>query len=325
MRGGALAGALDRCEASGPLGSCIAATRPHLERLHLAQRAEVLHADVCPPGSPAVWLDRMHPAAPFSLCARTGVNLVDNELWNLGYWRTCREVAELLGRLGTPGCRVLDVGANIGSCTVMLARLGYQVTAFEPLPGNLAHLEASLRLNGLADGARAPGGGSVTLNRMALGDSVRQSRIVEARGNAGMSVLRRFGEHCDNVYFKCDDKWEIDVGLLDEYWQSDEDICFAKVDIEGSELRFLRGASALLRSRRIKVLHMEHWLPHLQAQGEEPMAMLWFLYAHRYEIFAPAWWFGEYPPGEGNDWVRLPPDQFDFLRNRWGDILAVAT
>lgn len=51
-------------------------------------------------------------------------------------------------RLGEPGMTVLDVGANIGSFSVWLARHGaWRVLAVEPVPETMRYLKANLDLN----------------------------------------------------------------------------------------------------------------------------------------------------------------------------------
>lgn len=52
------------------------------------------------------------------------------------------------GRLGEVGTTILDVGANIGSFSVWLARHGaWRVIAVEPVPETLLYLKANLDLN----------------------------------------------------------------------------------------------------------------------------------------------------------------------------------
>lgn len=135
----------------------------------------------------------------FSICARTENNLVDEALRaNNGYWTDCRRVLSVLegfhgltrpvqgsskpGDL-TPGASssaplVLDVGANIGSCTIWIAARGYRVVSFEPKPEHISMIKATAALN--RDGA----GSRVTLHPCGLSvDAVTNARLVSGLSN----------------------------------------------------------------------------------------------------------------------------------------------
>ncbi|CAE8590731.1 unnamed protein product [Polarella glacialis] len=286
------------------------------EDLHQVQARKLLGLDICPAGSFATWLDRMPPAPAFALCVRKEFNTVDTELRVRGNWATCLELAHLAEQLGSPGCRVLDVGANIGACTLLLAKLGYRVDAFEPLPRNLELLGASLRLNAVPPEA-------VKLHAVALGDRSGTGSILEGRGNAGMTVVTPMANPpCDSRSFTCGRLQEASMARLDDIWSSEDGpICLAKLDVEGNELRVLRGALGLLRDQAIRALHFEWWPPHLLALGEDPLALLWLLHAMNYEVYAP-----DRSLGAGAEspvrWVRVAADQFSRLLNHWGDLLA---
>eukprot|EP00928_Gymnodinium_smaydae_P041229 TRINITY_DN27910_c0_g1_i1.p1 TRINITY_DN27910_c0_g1~~TRINITY_DN27910_c0_g1_i1.p1 ORF type:complete len:346 (-),score=79.71 TRINITY_DN27910_c0_g1_i1:123-1160(-) len=319
-----IANAHGRCQAAGEGGErCLAAARPVLEDLHKAQARVLLGAGACPPGSVAVMVDRMPPTPVYPMCVRTAYNKVDDELMRLGSWDACKAVAELLLKVGKPGCHVFDIGANIGACTLQLALLGHRVTAFEPLPGNVALLKASLRLGAFAE--RQDLRSRVNVHQVALGESEGVGFILEGRGNAGMSVVVPSWpvNHCDPGTFHCDRVQKVPLARLDDLVQAESgDICLAKVDVEGAELRTFRGALDLLRSRRLRAMYIEWWPPHLRSMGEEPVALLWMLHALRYEIFVPAWWLH----GDRADvrWLMAVPDQFPKLLTRWGDLLARA-
>lgn len=324
------------CSASARKEPCLSASRPALEAVHESQGRGVLGVGTCPPGAIAAWLDRMEPAPAFPLCVRAAGNTVDGELKMHGRWSACLQLARLLsaGGLGHPGCRVLDIGANIGACTVMLAKIGYSVTAFEPLPRNAELLEASLELNGLLRRAAGPEGqeeethgGSATLLRTALGQKDSLSYVLEGRNNAGMSVVlhKEPGEECNAEMFLCHRAVPTPVARLDDLVRpEDGPVCLAKMDVEGLELQVLRGALRLLQARTIKAFHLEWWPPHLDAMGEEPADLLWLLHSLRYEIFAPAWWFHPNKSKADQSWAMVVPEQFPFLLQHWGDIVARA-
>eukprot|EP00747_Dinoflagellata_sp_TGD_P014492 gnl/TRDRNA2_/TRDRNA2_123495_c0_seq1.p1 gnl/TRDRNA2_/TRDRNA2_123495_c0~~gnl/TRDRNA2_/TRDRNA2_123495_c0_seq1.p1 ORF type:complete len:400 (-),score=65.46 gnl/TRDRNA2_/TRDRNA2_123495_c0_seq1:56-1123(-) len=329
-------GAPASAEASQALATCLLAARPMLETVHAAQARGVLGIapgrSGCPTGSIIAWLDQMEPANVFPLCVRSEASLLDDDIRQFGAWKTCRDLAKLLRVIGSPGCQVLDIGANIGACTVMLAQLGYHITAFEPLPRNAELLEASLRLNGIGppstESAKSNAAmGTVKLERYALRDSPGVNHVVEGRSNAGMTIVvpQKPAQNCDENVFLCRRSRPVKAARLDDVWGPERGpVCLAKVDVEGGELSVLRGALSLLRSRAVAALHIEWWPPHLTALGEEPAALLWLLQALKYEIFAPGWWLQPDISKDDPRWLMVVPEQFPVLMQHWGDIVARA-
>ena len=74
-----------------------------------------------------------------------------------------------------------DVGACIGLHTVVLAKLGYQVTAFEPDPQHTAMLEETLVLNGIGD---------VEVYKIAMGTHYAWQPFVRVVNNTTASHLK---------------------------------------------------------------------------------------------------------------------------------------
>eukprot|EP00927_Polykrikos_kofoidii_P078388 TRINITY_DN75216_c0_g1_i1.p1 TRINITY_DN75216_c0_g1~~TRINITY_DN75216_c0_g1_i1.p1 ORF type:complete len:659 (-),score=86.15 TRINITY_DN75216_c0_g1_i1:110-2056(-) len=331
--------ALLACAAVAHLGACLRAGRPVLEGLHNLQRQHVFGEAICPPGSFAAWLDNMAPLPIVPLCVRGGNNVVDEEIRRRGSWFACHDLASLAKMAGPLGCQILDVGANIGACTVMLARLGHRVAAFEPLPRNAELLKASLNLNGISTANVEPVGGhanalqdagnvSVTVHQYGLGERLGRGTLLEGRGNAGMTVIvpewPYTSAYCEHRMFLCHQMRPVQVVRLDDEWDVRRGrICLAKIDVEGHEVRVLRGALNLLRAQMIEVIYLEWVPPHLRSLGEDPLTMLWLLHAVRYDIFAPARWFTGNQ--EDRSWLLVVPSQFDVLIRYWGDIIARAS
>ena len=135
--------------------------------LHRLQEALSLRG-TCPPGTFLTkvralgWEYRICIRQPESLGSWLGGSLVDKRILNQGQWSECALSAELLpppasnlsphhwGSAGT-GCIVIDLGANIGACTLLFAAMGHRVIAVEPEPSNLLMLHASLSLPQLDD------------------------------------------------------------------------------------------------------------------------------------------------------------------------------
>lgn len=157
-------------------------------------------------------------------------------------------VSEALWRLLAPGDRALDLGANLGYATsLMAARVGSggAVLAFEPHPGNFARLERNL--------ARWPVS-SVRAYPVALSDRAGVAALVvppEFNENHGLPRLARAGET---------GAMEVPTERLDAFTGAG-DFAVMKVDVEGHEAEALAGAGDLIASRRIRHLIFEELDP----------------------------------------------------------------
>ncbi len=60
-------------------------------------------------------------------------------------------LAALVAAQVPPASTVVDVGANIGLSTILLARSAQRVIAFEPSPANVGYLRRNLASNGIAN------------------------------------------------------------------------------------------------------------------------------------------------------------------------------
>lgn len=135
-----------------------------------------------------------------------------------------------------PGDVVLDVGANIGWYSLVLARAapaGVDILAFEPDPDNFALLQANLAANA----ARC-----VTPIRAAAGPTANRERLYRYdHGNAGRHSLLPIhgGDSVDVETVRLDDTW-------DQQGFGDRPLKLIKIDVEGYELAALRGAPQLL-------------------------------------------------------------------------------
>lgn len=156
---------------------------------------------------------------------------------------------------------VVDVGANIGYYTLLLAKqVGRQgrVFAFEPDPANFEILQKNVELNGYQN---------VTLERLAVSDVSGPVRLLlndANRGDHRISVTRS-------------DLPSIDVQSvrLDDYFTGyDAPIDVIKMDIQGAEHRALVGMQGLLsRNPQLKLV-TEFWPFALAGAQSEPQAML---------------------------------------------------
>ena len=139
-------------------------------------------------------------------------------------------------RLLGPGDGVLDVGANVGTYTLLAAALTApdgQVTSFEADPVNAARLRENVSRNALTR--------RVTVHEAAVSSS---SGKVEFFADRDVSNSIRRETH------RAGRSREVDSVRLDDVAIRPERLVLAKVDIEGAEVDALRGAATLLAGAR---------------------------------------------------------------------------
>jgi len=168
------------------------------------------------------------------------------EAW--AYW-TGEYDGTIISRLRTcltPGCVVLDVGANVGFYSIALGNtlkhLNGTLFAFEPVASNMMRIEEAVRLNGLED--------TVRVFNVALGDEEGSIEMFmedengASTGNAIMITKSVAEEIVQNV--------TAPITRLDTFAEEQkiESCRLIKIDIEGAEVMFLRGATKFLAAHR---------------------------------------------------------------------------
>lgn len=144
-----------------------------------------------------------------------------------------RQLVALLKRTLRPGMTVFDLGANIGYFSVIAAALvgsKGRVHSFEPMPHNFERLRRNLQPFPWA-----------TLHNCAVGNVAKEVAFYfsdKESGWAGVHDLPSRNSRTTAQMIRLDD-WLASHPV--------ERIDFIKLDIEGSELNALRGATQLLR------------------------------------------------------------------------------
>jgi FkbM family methyltransferase len=140
-----------------------------------------------------------------------------------------------------PGDVVYDVGANAGYFTLLASHLvgpTGRVVAFEPFPAALRYLRRHIELNGVENA------------------TVIDSAVSDARGTA------HFRAHAEITMGRLADGGElsVDVVRLDDVYANGHAPLpdLIKIDVEGEELKVLRGATAILHHRRPTILLATH-------------------------------------------------------------------
>jgi len=163
-----------------------------------------------------------------------------------GFWEMW--VTEAMLRAVRRGSVVVDVGANLGYFTLLLADLTGpegRVLSFEPNPKLGALLDKSLQVNGFA--------GFADLHRVALGAGESQLRLeVQDSSPGGGRVLlpgaQRSGHTTSEVVVPVRRLDTIEHALAAE---------FIKIDVEGFEQQVWHGMTGILKQKKPLTIFME--------------------------------------------------------------------
>lgn len=176
-----------------------------------------------------------------------------------------------------PGDVCLDIGANIGWYTTLLAKLvGKEgmVHSFEPNPGVFKLLSENTELNEQNSITR--------LNNIALGEKVGEVELhVFPDLPDGHASISDFGRENTVTH-------RTKMVRLDEYLESNsvDNVAFVKVDIEGSELSMLKGATRLFEQEIPPIIEMEIVLETSRAFQYRPSDIVDFINSQRtYSFF----------------------------------------
>jgi FkbM family methyltransferase len=166
------------------------------------------------------------------------------------------------------GMTVMDVGANLGLYSLLISRAigpSGKVYAFEPVPEIFARLKEHIALNNATNVIPVP---------IALSDE---------KGKAKMSV--RGGE--SSLFRRVSDEFvEVQVERLDDFVEREkiERVDAIKIDVEGAELKVIRGADKTIR-RDKPILMVEIQAATLQAAGTTPEELFENIISYGYNAF----------------------------------------
>jgi FkbM family methyltransferase len=181
--------------------------------------------------------------------------------------------SRLFRRLVRPGDVCVDVGANFGYFTCLLADRGCTVYACEPLKDMCDRVLDSVALNGLQE--------RVHLKNVALGENVGKVEIFTFRNlSVGHAATIDMGRD-DALAHECQ------MMTLDALCEEEriENVTFVKMDVEGHELAVLKGGRQLLSRRNAPVVHFEVNENCLAARGVNPNQLLTLLESYGYHRF----------------------------------------
>jgi FkbM family methyltransferase len=190
----------------------------------------------------------------------------EDSIYFLGtYENFCTEtVKKYIGR----GDVCLDVGANMGWYSTLFRDIcdtEGAVHSFEPVPQTFAELEKNVALNGSPP--------NVFLNNFGLGDEEKETEIYLFDDlPSGHASLAPGKTHSAQAIL-------INIKTLDSYLEMRKikQVDFVKVDVEGAEMMFLRGAKKLFEQPKAPVIFMEMALGTTKEFGYKPNDLIEFI------------------------------------------------
>ena len=136
----------------------------------------------------------------------------------------------------------LDIGANIGTYSILLAKLGLKCHAFEPAKENFTAFQINILLNDLGE--------KISTYNFGLGSKNCLEDFIFETVNTGASHLSK-SAHFDTtiVGLKKNEKVEIKTldSIIDQLKLNKTDRIIIKIDTEGMEPSVLEGAQSFIR------------------------------------------------------------------------------
>ncbi len=178
------------------------------------------------------------------------------------------EETQLIKKLVKSDFTVLDLGANIGYFTLIMAKQAKQVHAFEPEPRNFQTLQKNVELNNIKN---------VKLYNAAVTETSGTSTLYLCDSNRGMHRVYQ-SDWCK------EGTTQVKTIRIDDIIDHAD---FIKIDVEGAELGALKGMKELLQKRKSTVL-MEFHPPSIIEYGARPRDIYDFMASLGYTIRTPS-------------------------------------
>jgi len=169
----------------------------------------------------------------------TNVSEIRNQL-TLNYEPIQLDVLRSLVRR-LPRCTFLDIGANIGAYSVIIANEPnvFKVYAFEPVPSLIKELRINFSLNHLES--------KVDVHEVVLSNESGEASFVvrsEHAGDGGVLETHQF----KSLPYKSIELFKKDA--LDNILSMENENLVCKIDVEGHELEVLQGAERTLKKNK---------------------------------------------------------------------------
>ena len=190
------------------------------------------------------------------------------ELFFKGIYGIESDLVELFDGIFVRGMTFLDIGAHIGYYTLQAAaRVGGEgaVHAFEPIGKTFEYLKKNILLNKLTN---------VHVNQYIVHDCCGKKEVFvyDERNVGTSSILEIDGKEPESVEI-------VECITIDEYITQKrlKEVHALKIDVEGNELRVLKGMKNLLESKSLLHIIVEIHEEYLLAQNRDPIEIYKFL------------------------------------------------
>ncbi len=172
---------------------------------------------------------------------------------------------------------IFDCGANIGLYSINLAKLYPEASihAFEPLEYNFNLLKKNADLNGFK---------IISFNQNGVGEKPETLKIKFGNKKSGASI---YVDEYNNAGTE-----DIQIVRLDDYCDSKQidHIDLLKIDVEGGELKVLKGAKEILKKSPKCMVVVEVIQKHLEAAGDDAKSLFELMFELGYKAFLPKSW-----------------------------------
>lgn len=179
---------------------------------------------------------------------------------------------ELIKKIIKTGDTVIDIGANIGYYTLILARLvgkEGKVFAFEPEQSNFCLLNKNIKINNY---------NNIKAIKKAVSNKTGQTDLYISEENKGDHKIYYSGDNRQSV--------KIDVTRLDDYFLDFKgEINLVKIDIQGAEGGAIEGMNKILQKNKNLKIISEFWPKGLKDFGTDGKDFLQFFSNKDFKIY----------------------------------------
>jgi FkbM family methyltransferase len=202
-----------------------------------------------------------------------------NDFVQSDIWRSLKtgifyehETSTAVLRIIRPGDTFLDIGANVGYFSLLVAKLvgaEGRVVSFEPNPRNCAALAAAAARNQL----------DIVIEQVAVAE------------HNGTALFCDLGENDSNGIFHIEGDgaatYEVNTVSLDSFMTASGTPApkMIKIDVEGAEMQVLRGGSALFSSPSLEFVICEFNVPQLHRFGSSMQDIVDFMDARGLSLY----------------------------------------
>jgi len=218
----------------------------------------------CPLPANGKWC-RVHLGlANFNMAVYDTSDIVSNSICESGTWELHPDDIKNIGKADS----AIDIGANIGFYSFVLAAYGWNVTSFEPIPANHNLFEATMCANPLLKQ-------KITLNKFGLGGQDDHCIIISGDDNLGDGNAKCGEDAKKPIPPGYHQRATMEVRRLDDVLteQHISQVSFVKMDVEGFECKVMVGGQSLLTKLRPRLIQSEVWHKMQGCQPEDYLKM----------------------------------------------------